>query len=162
MSNTANFSVRGVPSFFNREWLAKNAILLWAVLGVVGVIDLLLALANLSLGDTLAVLVNLVTGVISVAAAVVIQGAWRPDSVMMDRVSIGCMVAMWVTAVWTAGTFIYTTATTISIVGHLGGSVNPGGIIFQGLFLTAYIIAMMMVYGTAATVVKSKTTTNTN
>ncbi|MGK2882764.1 MAG: hypothetical protein ACSLE6_18910 [Mycobacterium sp.] len=133
--------VSGVPALFVHEWLTKRLNLLWVVLATLGAVDLFLAFVNLG-SDLLATVVNLVSGVVSVAAAVVIKGAWRPAGELLDRLSIGCMFVMWLTAVWT----LVTAAMQISFV--------PEWIVMGPFYLVATVLAMI-VTGTAAAAIKA-------
>lgn len=136
--------VSGVPCFFANEWLAEHLTLLWVVLALFGAVDLLLALANLG-SDLPAMVVNLVSGVIGVAAALVIQGVWRPADELLDRLSVGCVFVMWLTAVWT----LVTAAIQIGFLRQ--------GILMVPFYLVGTILTMI-VMGTGASVIKTSVT----
>lgn len=139
MSQTTTPAVRGVPAFFVRSWLTNAPTLLWVILGALGAIDLLLSLANFAMGDFLGGLVNLVLGVVEVAAAAFLVGVLELSNKMMHHLSAACMVAMWLTAAWSVITFF-------GVFGTQG--------IFAVLGLV-FTVAFMMVVGSASAVIKS-------
>lgn len=136
--------VSGVPRFFANEWLAERLTVLWVVLAVLGALDLLLALANLG-SDVLAMVVNLVSGAVGIAAAVVIQGIWRPADELLGRLSVACMFVLWLTAGWT----VVTAAVQIGFIHQ--------GILTAPFYLVGTILTMI-VMGTGASVIKTRVT----
>lgn len=139
MSNTVVTPVAGVPNFFVWKWLIVQPKPLGVVLALLGVLDLLLFLINFALGDMLAVLVNLGLGIVEVASALVLLGVWKPDNVMLDRLSVGCMIGMWVMAVWT-----------------LTGRLPLSGSVFAFLFIGFVLLGGMGLMGSAASVFKAR------
>lgn len=140
MSNVLVPNVTGVPRIFIRNWLARNTTTLCAILAVFGVLDLLFVLPNLW-SDVLAVLANLTVGVISIAAATLIMGFWKPSAETRGHMPTACMVAMWVSLVWNAYSLLQFMNTGIGAIIAL---VVGGGL----------LVVTMICLATAASVIK--------